>query len=798
MFRLYFQSRVLVLCALVGFFLGLPTARSQAPSTDGTAILNGVVTDDKGNPLAGAEVVLPAVQKGGYTNEQGIYAISRLPGGKFEVIIVYPGFDTLLFTAELPPNKKTKLDFVLKESITLETIEIIDNAQGKIDALRVNTGLTQISARDINMIPTLGTPDLSAYLQVVPGVVFTGDQGGQLYIRGGTPVQNLTLLDGAIIYNPFHTLGIFSIFDTDIIRTADVYSGGFSAEYGGRISSVIDIKTRPGNFSRFSARAHANPVTAGALVEGPIGQKGKNGLAPASYLLSARHCYLNQTSPTLYGYANDTVGLPFSFTDLFGKFTLGNASNFLSLSGFYQRDAVDYGFPTSYQWNQAGGTLNFQLLPSNTNMIISGNFSSSNYFAEQVSVSERSPRRSSVGGFNGRLNFQYILNSVNELAYGIQIMGFNTDIFQSNQLGLTAQESKFNTELAGYFKYKKVFQSKKQGVGGVLDVVNRFVLEPSVRLHYYADQTQVTLEPRLKLKLNFKGISFQFNAGMYTQNLMTATSDRDVVNLFQGYFSAPEKLGNALRDDGLQAAYQLMGGTQIELVSNLDFLVEGWYKNFTQLTNVNRNRLFATNPTFIAESGVSYGVDFILKYRINSLYLYATYGLGFNERMDESYVFKTYNPVYDRRHTVNFVGDYKLGELKEKTSGRRLDSAWEFSVRWTFGSGFPFNQTQALFEKVDFGQNGAQTDYVGQNGAVPPNPSVLLAAEYNSGRLPSYHRLDVSIKRRFRIGERAVVELNLNAINTYSRANIFYYDRLRNTRVDQLPIMPTAGVVFTY
>ena len=115
----------------------------------------------------------------------------------------------------------------------------------------VKVASIKITNKDLQIIPTIGgEPDLAQYMQIIPGVIFTGDQGGQLYIRGGSPIQNKVLLDGMTIYSPFHSIGLFSVFDSDIIRTTDVYTGGFNAEYGGRISSIMDIKTQVDNPNR--------------------------------------------------------------------------------------------------------------------------------------------------------------------------------------------------------------------------------------------------------------------------------------------------------------------------------------------------------------------------------------------------------------------------------------------------------------------------------------------------------------------------------------------------------------------
>ena len=144
-------------------------------------------------------------------------------------------------------TQKLHQKFYLKESsIQLNTIQL--SAERQEAKTSVNTSVVKLTAKSLKKLPSIGgEPDLAQFLQVIPGVVFTGDQGGQLYIRGGAPIHNVVLLDGMILYNAFHSIGLFSVFDTDVIKTADVYTGGFSAEYGGRISSVVDIKTRDGN-----------------------------------------------------------------------------------------------------------------------------------------------------------------------------------------------------------------------------------------------------------------------------------------------------------------------------------------------------------------------------------------------------------------------------------------------------------------------------------------------------------------------------------------------------------------------
>jgi len=764
-----------------------PSAWAQQTST-----LRGRVVDPDGAPVIGVTVLVPSQQTGAYTDEEGIFSIPKLNPGDAELLITYLGYDTIRQTVTLTAGKTTTYNYTMKETITeIAAVEIVGQQFGTINKTEAAPGVTTIEVRDIKALPNLGTPDLAQYLQVLPGVVFTGDQGGQLFIRGGTPVQNLTFMDGAIVYSPFHTLGLFSVFDTDILRSVDVYSGGFSAEYGGRISSVIDIKTRPGNFQRLTGKVHANPITSGALIEGPLYGRTDGGPGSGSFLLSARHCYLDQTSTTLYNYVNDTTGLPFSFTDIYGKLTFGREGTQINLFGFYQRDAVSYAPPTNYRWQSGGGGAEFFILPRNSSVIVSGNIAGSAFSNNQAVPNEAFPRKSTIGGFNSRLNFAYIFNSIDRFDYGIQVLGFATQFQFTNSLGLITAQDDNNTELAAYVKYKKVFTKKVVGLNGYTEKKPLVVLEPSLRAHFYNDKSYFSFEPRLRIKINLPRVSLQLAGGRYSQNLMAATSDRDVVALFQGFLAAPTDVFNAQFDHTLQIADHLLGGVQIEALPGLELQVEGWYKIFRQLTNINRDRYFAADPRFIAETGQAYGVDLVARYKRKNFNLYASYSWAYNRRTLGN---QAYFPVFDRRHTANFTANYGVGELREKNSGKFIEAKWEFSLRWTLGSGFPFQQTQGFFEKPSFLGNGSQTDYVNQQGSL----GLLLTNELFTGRLPYYHRLDFSAKRRFLIGNRCILELNVNVLNAYNRQNIFYFDRERFERVDQLPIVPTVGVTFQF
>src|SRR5690606_24453836 len=251
---------------------------------------------------------------------------------------------------------------IAESSVQMTEFEV---SAGRQEAqTQVQMSVQKITPREMEPLPSIGgEPDLAQYLQVLPGVIFTGDQGGQLYIRGGSPIQNVVLLDGATIFQPFHSIGLFSVFETDLIRNADIYTGGFGARYGGRVSSVMDITTRDGNKRRVSGLIGATTFGAKALVEGPIKKQTDNSYVSSSFVFSAKHSYLDQISKFIYDYI-DEDGLPFNYTDLYGKVSLntGNGSK-VNFFGFSFNDNVSYQALSNLNWRALGVGTNFILIP---------------------------------------------------------------------------------------------------------------------------------------------------------------------------------------------------------------------------------------------------------------------------------------------------------------------------------------------------------------------------------------------------------------------------------------------------
>ncbi|MDY0342005.1 MAG: TonB-dependent receptor [Lentimicrobium sp.] len=763
------------LIAFLLLFVALPFVHAQ----DG--MVRGFVYEkETGEPVIFTNVYLYKTNFGSATDVNGYFTISRIPDGNYTLMVTYLGYDTLQEPITIKGNTViTRKLFLTKAAFNLGEVQITaDRSEARSET---RTSVVKLTPKVISRIPTLGgQADLAQYLQVLPGVIFSGDQGGQLYIRGGSPVQNKVLLDGMIIYNPFHSIGLFSVFDTDILRNADIYTGGFGAQYGGRISSVMDLTTRDGNKKRMAGKFGASTFGAKLMLEGPLVKQKDDNAGSVSFLISAKNSYLKQTSDLIYNYI-DTTGLPFNYTDFYGKVSINSANGSkVNFYGFNFNDKVDYTDLASYLWNSSGAGANWVVIPGNNPVLLEGNFAYSTYHSE-MNEGDLPSRSSEINGFNLGLSFTYFLGK-NEIKYGLEMLGFRTSFDFSNSVGRKISQQENTTELAGFVKYKLT-----QG---------KLLFEPGIRVQYYASLSNFSPEPRLALKYNFTDrFRMKMAMGLYSQNLMSANTDRDVVNLFYGFLSGPDNLQSEFDGDKvkhkLQKSEHIILGAEVDPFKNVTVNVEVYYKNFSQLTNINRYKIFEDETgsysdkpeylrkDYIIENGDASGLDISLKFDDRKVYLWAVYSLAWVNRYDGQI---EYVPHYDRRHNVNLVSSYRFGNKQ----------LWEFNARWNFGSGFPFTQTQGYYEKLTFGQ-GAGTDYLTDNGFLG-----IQYAALNKARLPYYHRLDLSLMRRFELGKHSILELNLSVTNIYNRDNIFYVNRITGDKVYQLPIMPSFGLSLSF
>lgn len=727
--------------------------------------IKGFVYDKKnGESIPFASVKIYNTPKGTVTNDNGYFVFSGLAPGDYKLRITCIGYDSLVADITLEANKinAAKKFYLQESSFRLGSVEV--SAEKVAAQNETQVSVTRVTSKQILRLPSVGgMPDLAQYLQVLPGVVSTGDQGGQLYMRGGTPIQNKVLIDGMTIYNPFHSIGLFSVFDVDIIKSADVYTAGFNAEYGGRTSSVINVKTRTGNKKRVGGQVDLSTFGGKFLLEGPI-VKSKQKDNTLTFLLSLKGSLLSKTSKWFYSYAN-AEGLPYDYVDGYGKIAFeDNSGNNVQLFGFSFNDRVRYTDIATYKWRSFGGGLSFHLMPKSINMSMDGTIAYSSY-KMGLDESLTPERNSRIDGLDFKLHFAYMFGK-SVLAYGIEAIGSWTDYKFVSAYGWNIQQKDFNSEFGVFLKYKWT--------------VKRWIIEPGFRLHIFASQSAVSPEPRLAVKYNITDdIRLKLAGGLYAQNLMGVTSDQDVVNLFYGFITVPENVAETFKGktvkNSLQKAQHIVLGLELDKIPYTTLNIEGYFKNFSRLTNINRYQVFATDKEYIFESGKAYGGDFSAKFEHKFFYVNFVYSLNFVTRDDGVIVYRTH---FDRRHNINVMFSYSWGRVKN----------WSLDLRWNFGTGFPFTKTKGVYPSILY-----IDDITGE--IITVNEELGFALDsLNRGQLPDYHRLDLSIKRKFILAENCSITLGAGVSNVYNYKNIFYVNRATGEKIYQLPLLWNVNV----
>ncbi len=770
----------------ISFILFLPFL---AGAQNGNGVIKGFVYDKKtGEPMIYTNVSVINAKTGVQTDVNGYYSIS-LPSGSYQLMVTAIGYDSSITNVNLLPDAIVTRKILLESrDLELETVEVSGRKTEKMT--RINTGVTTVTPQQLKMLPSSGgEPDIAQYLQVIPGVVFTGDQGGQLYIRGGSPSQVGIYLDGVTIYNPFHSIGLFSVFETEAIRNVDVYTAGFNAKYGNRTAAIVDIHTKDGNKNKLSGLVSTSPIMTRALLEGPLIKSKKGNGSGITFLVTSKQSYLDKTSKSLYGGFGDQFkrGLPFQFHDTYGKITVnGDNGSKLNLFGFSFDDRANLLNDTTgdkiadYKWKTKGGGATFVVSPSSTSALIDGKFAYSKYNIELDRLGtggDTLPRTSEIGGFEAAINFTYFLPNYSQLKYGVEITGLNTALSYYSSAGISTSQDRQSTIAALYFMFRQ-------------NVSSKFIFEPSLRLQYYSEINKFSPEPRLGLKYNVSNnVRLKAAAGVYSQNIVSSKSDIDIVNLFAGFMLSPSQQiknpdGETVKSS-LQKAYHAVTGVEVD-IQRVELNVEPWIKYFGQVNELNRNKSKVADPDFVASTGLAHGLDLSAKYQRDRIYLWAAVGYqrvmytGIDSKGEK----QTYPTPFDTRFNTNLVASY--------TAGKRKD--WSLSARYNLRAPFPFTQTQGYYENVTPTNGGIGSGTLQTNGTV----ATLYADKINGGRLSYFHRLDLAVKKTFKLNKRSKLDATFALTNAYNRKNIFYVDRLTNAKKYQLPLFPSANLTWNF
>jgi len=713
--------------------------------------LRGFIADSlSGEALPYANVYIKELNRGANTDFRGYFIIASLPSSKLTVTISYVGYKSQQLIVRIEPNKVYDVKVRLAPTnIQLGTIETIGDRVAKEND--TDLSLQRITIRDLENIPKGIELDIFRALQTMPGVQTGGDVSARYFVRGSASNENLILLDNTPIYNPFHAMGILSAIDPDVISSMEFYKGGFPVEYTGRLSSVLKINTKNGNKNLVSGKAGLSLLTAKLFLEGP--------LAGGSFILSGRK---NYSDVILKKFRNDN-SIPSDFYDIFAKINIAD-DNFMkdakfSLSTFFSSDKVMNENPLLEDFQWKNNTLEFNYFQlSDTPLFYQVDISLSSFSGEKIPDESGSKyMKNEFNEYSMHADFNYVYDSKDVLAGGIKITEVYSYQTLTNNIGQESIIDLKGVSLSAYLKYQwlrnsfigsdigvRAHGTRLAGGGG-----STFFVEPRVNF-------TLRLIPEIALKGSW---------GLFMQDLVTISDENETVLIFEPWIITPLYLPPP-------TAIHYMAGIEINPAPNLSFDIEGYYKIMHNLAIVNDKKFFINDPDLIPGSGEAYGLEFQTKYQLHPFNFTVSYSWMKSLRVVRGI---TYPPRFDSRHNVNLTLETDLG------------SGWSASAMWVYTSGLPFTQITGYYDKLTPIQIGDNPFLLNSY-----SPFTMLSAT-NLGRLPDYHRLDLSLSKRIQINN-FKMSIDLSVLNVYNRKNLFYFRRDTGEKVNMLPFLPSVNL----
>ena len=764
---------------LCTFYMLTVSALSLAQIT----ISGQIIEEGSGESLPNAAVTIHGTAKGTTTNLDGYFSLFDIPESATAIEVSYVGYKNRLI--EISSMEFSSGFVVIGLQPQTEQLEELVISANAYKVLNANSGISMstISTKQLALLPSVGETDIFRSLQLLPGVSGTNENSSGLFVRGGTPDQNLVLLDGMTVYKVDHFFGFFSAFNANAIKDVQLYKGAFPAKYGGRTSSVVNMTGKSGSTEKIRGGANFNLLSVNGFIEVPLGEK-------LSFLAAGRRSYTDILRSGLYSAISDnliannefeqveeldgtTVNIvepDFYFYDWNSKLTYRPSDrDILTLSFYNGQDYLDESqnlerridaqqgneifvmvdLDKETSWGNTGASTKWS---RQWNSRLYSNFllASSRYFSEydrdgflDVSI----PNQDSTIFAGGRQtfednlvkdltfqsDFEWQVSANDKLSFGMSFT--NTDIDYSNirddTVTLLARKQVAN--------YGSIYLSDEKQIGDRLSVT------AGVRLSKYENEEDLLFEPRLnatydvhqniKLKAAY-GRHYQFVNRIINESI--SEGSRDFWLLADGDLVE------------VSSATHYIGGVSYER-DNWLFDVEGYYKNLKGLSEFTlrfrRGLDIEVDELFFTGDGVAKGVEFLLQKKQGNYTGWGSYTLG-----QVRHTFPGFNDglkfpaLHDQRHEFKMVHSVEI-------------DGWNLSATFVYGSGKPFSEPEGQYsiELLD----GRTFNYVG------------IGAK-NGSRLPPYHRLDLAAHYRFPWGEKVNGDIGLSFFNFYNRKNIWY------------------------
>ncbi|MEO1022378.1 MAG: TonB-dependent receptor [Bacteroidota bacterium] len=732
-----------------------------------TASINGYIKDaETGETLIAANIALIEINKGTSTNTLGYYSILNIKPGTYTLVASYIGYQNFEVEITLEAGDRITREIELTpETYTGEEVLVTSTREKEEEK---DIGVAQLNTELITSLPSVFQADVFRSVQLLPGVAAASDFSSGLYIRGGGPDQTLILLDRTTVYNPTHFFGFFSTFNPDAIKNVQLYKGGYPAEYGGRLGSVLTIYNKDGNRNSYEGSLTAGLLASRAIVEGPI----KNG----SFMFAVRRSTLE---PYLAILSQTTDGIPdsFYFLDINGKLNYDLSTRDKFSLAFYS-GLDDVNFPINDNATIFLGYGN-QTYNGNWTHIFSDRvfsnftFTFSRYFnnPEFDIASTTFVEENNIWDASIKADVEYLASENRNINFGIwagDLIFRVTEEFD----GTTSFDQRLNSAYAAAY------------VNNEWRISEKLEVTLGQRLNYFGNGDYLRMEPRISTDYKLTpSVRLQAAYGRYNQFLTLVTNE--AFSGFDTWYTAAEGVGPQWGD-------QFVLGAKTIPFTGYGLDVEVYYRTMNDIFEVdprlNDISGLAYEDIFRVGDGYAYGLEVFFEKRSGRTTGFIGYTWSSTFRRFDGYNTDLlsgnnegnfFPPRFDRTHDLSVV------------LTRQLSKTWNATFNYSFGTG------QAVTEplgRIDFGGNNIIGTDLGS----------FTVGNVNASRLPNYSRADVSFAKKATLFGSYNTEWQFQIINVLNQRNVWFYtydfdsNPISRDEVQLLPIIPSLSYTITF
>lgn len=722
---------------LLQFILLLSTLESTAQTK--TGIISGEIRDAATKqPLIGANIIIADTDIGAASDINGYYVMKNISPGRYILKVSMLGYEPALFTdLVINPGRNHSINFELQPS-AVELGEVQVTADHFTKPVENPVSFRSISPEEIRRSPG-SAEDIFRVMQSMPGVATAGTKSAQLIVRGGSPDENLTLIDNIEVYNPIHfartgeSMGVISIVNPALVQKVDFMTGGFPSKYGDKMSSVFEMTLKEGNKEALNTDANMNIAGFGLTMDGPIASS-------SNMIFSIRRGYFDLITSIL-----DKPVAP-NYYDAVGKVTYDlNKDNRISLVGFYyvdqiRRDGVEKDEPTVVSWNRydkltrddygsAFGINWRSLISTKTFSLVTASFTSNGWYTRQGNdlndalIGE--DIREDELGIKGEINHQY------SQKLNFKVGGQFKIINSKNESWTPADTTRDGTIIpANTISYKPDSEFKSMFyIQSSFQIIEPIVLSTGLRYDHFSLTNENNVSPRVSLSYRFyTNTTLNLAWGKYYQTPASYEVSPDVRNLFLKSSSSEHYIA----------------GVEYRLGYDTKLGIEIYHKELSDL----KFDPDSSNLLINSGSGYAQGIELALQKKFTEGFVgSASYSYSISKRRDYDFD-NLYDFEFDRPHILNLLAGVEIG------------SGWQIGAKFQYASGNPFTPVVGVIKKGD--------------------KYFVIEGAKNSERYPDFHKLDIRIDKQF-VFNTWSFSVYLDLWNAYNRDNVVSYSSKANS-----------------